>query len=271
MKTHLFFAALAPDVAHSPNADDMRIAFWVSLILVSLIVIALIGGLLMAVRRFRSTSSGPEPRRLSAGRGVIAKTAAAFGAIVLAVFIFGVITSAGVKQATADEGVEEIEIDAIAQQWLWRFEYPAQADGSFSEGIATVFSYSELVVPVDTLVTLNIDSTDVIHSWFVPALGPQIWAVPGELIETSFIADEEGLYHGRSTVFSGTSYPSMRGAVKVVSKDEYEDYIASLNTNLAAGQKAVEDSNESAEASEDFDATSSTDTAADETTSEGGN
>ena len=88
------------------------------------------------------------------------------------IFIFGVVVSNGVKDATAEEGVEEIEINAVAQQWLWRFEYPEQAEGSFSEGIATVFSYNELVVPVDTLVHLNIDSTDVIHSWFVPALGP---------------------------------------------------------------------------------------------------
>jgi heme/copper-type cytochrome/quinol oxidase subunit 2 len=249
----------------------MRIAFWVTLVVVTLIGLVLIGGLLAAVRRFRTTGASAKPRRLTAGRGVIAKAAAGLGAIVLAVFIFGVVTSAGVKQATAEEGADELEIDAIAQQWLWRFEYPAQADGSFSEGIATVFSYSELVVPVDTLVTLNIDSTDVIHSWWVPALGPQVWAVPGELIETSFIADEEGLYEGRSTVFSGTSYPSMRASVKVVSNDEYEDYIAGLNSNLAAGQKAVQDSVESAEASEDSDATATSDVAPDEATSEGGN
>ncbi len=271
MRTHLFFAALAPDVAHSPNAEDMRIAFWVSLVVVSLIGLLIMGGLIVAVRRFRSTGASEEPRRLTAGRGVIAKAAAGLGAVVLAMFIFGVVTSAGVKQATAEEGASEIEIDAIAQQWLWRFEYPAQADDSFSEGIATVFSYSELVVPVDTLVNLNIDSTDVIHSWFVPALGPQVWAVPGELIETSFIADEEGLYHGRSTVFSGTAYPSMRVSVKVVSKDEYEDYISGLNSNLAAGQEAVQESVASAAAAEDSDATSSTDIAPAEPASEDGN
>ena len=234
-------AAIAPDVAHSPNAEDMRTAYWVMLFLGSVVILGLIGGLLVAVRRFRSTGRADEPRRLTAGRGIVAKVAGALSAFVLAIFIFGVIVSDGVKQATAEEGTEEIDVKAIGQQWLWRFEYPAQAEGSFSEGIATIFSYSELVVPVDTKINLSIDSTDVIHSWFVPALGPQVWAVPGEITETSFIADEEGLYHGRSTVLSGSAYPTMRASVKVVSADEYEDYVAGQNAALSEGQAAVQE------------------------------
>ncbi len=243
-------AALAPDVAHSPNAEDMRVAFWVSLAIASVIVVALIAGLLLAVRRFRSTGPRDEPRRLTAGRGFVTKVAGGLSLLVLAVFIFGVVVSKGVNEATADEGAEEIEINAIAQQWLWRFEYPVEAEGSISEGIAAVFSYQELVVPVDTVVNLNIDSTDVIHSWFVPALGPQVWAVPGEIAETSFAADEEGLYRGPSTVFSGTSYPAMRVAVRVVSQDEYEDYLTGLNAELEEGRAAVMEAGDTAAESE---------------------
>jgi cytochrome c oxidase subunit II len=253
-------AAIAPDAAHSPNAEDMRTAYWVMLVLATLIGAGLIGGLLVAVRRFRRSGPGDEPRQLTAGRGVIGKVAAGFGALSIAIFIFGVIVSNGVKEATADEGAEEIEIDAVAQQWLWRFEYPEQVEGSFSEGIATIFSYGELVVPVDTVVHLNIDSTDVLHSWYVPALGPQVWAVPGELQETSFIADEEGLYSGRSTVFSGAAgYPVMRANVRVVSTEEYADYIEAKSSELQAGQEAVSEAQETENAAEDSDETASTD------------
>ncbi len=263
-------AAIAPDVAHSPNAEDMRTAYWAMLVLASVIGLALVAGLITAIRRFRSTGPRDEPRRLTAGRGVIAKVAGALSLLVLAVFVFGLVVSSGVRDATAEEGTEEIEVDAVAQQWVWRFEYPAQADGSFSEGIATVFSYQELVVPVDTVVNLNIDSTDVVHSWFVPALGPQVWAVPGEILETSFVADEEGLYTGRSTVFSGTAYPTMRATVKVVSADEYEDYIEGLNSALQEGQEAVQDAAETTEASQDSTATNPDDAAAEESESDGG-
>jgi cytochrome c oxidase subunit 2 len=257
-------AAIAPDVAHSPNAEDMRTAYWVMLVIASVIGVALVAGLLVAVRRFRSTDVAAEPRRLTAGRGVIAKVGAGLAVLSIGIFIFGVVVSSGVRDATAEEGVDEIEIDAVAQQWLWRFEYPEQAEGSFSEGIATVFSYGELVVPVDTVVHLNIDSTDVVHSWFVPALGPQVWAVPGEIQETSFVADEEGLYTGRSTVYSGTGYPVMRAHVRVVSQEEYKDYVEGLNTNIAAGQAAVREAAASAAAEQDSAATSSDDAAASE-------
>lgn len=251
-------AAIAPDAAHSPNAEDMRTGYWVMLVVATVLALGLIGGLVVAVRRFRSTGSEEEPRQLTAGRGFIAKVGAGLTALALAIFVFGVIVSNGVKQATAEDGAEEIEIEAVAQQWLWRFGYPEQAEGSFSEGISTIFSYGELVVPVDTLVTLNIRSTDVIHSWFVPALGPQIWAVPGETQELSFVADEEGVYPGRSTVFSGAAgYPVMRAFVRVVSAEEYADYIEDLNANLQAGQAAVREA-----AAAEADATDSEETAA---------
>jgi cytochrome c oxidase subunit II len=160
-----------------------------------------------------------------------------------------------VNEATAEDGAEEIDIDAIGQQWLWRFEYPRQVEGPFSEGIATVFSYGELVVPVDTVVNLNIDSTDVIHSWFVPELGPQVWAVPGEVQETSFRAEEEGTYESISTVFSGSGYPTMRATVRVVSAEEYESYLDDLTADLQEGQAAVAEANETEIASEDSQTT----------------
>ena len=243
-------AAIAPEEAVSPNADEMRTAYWVMLVVSIAVAAALIGGLLMAARRFRASGADAEPRRLEAGRGVIAKVGAGLTVLALAVFVFGIVVSDGVKTATAEEGAEEIEIDAIAQQWVWRFEYPVQVEGSFSEGIATVFSYQELVVPVDTVVNLNIDSTDVMHSWFVPALGPQTWAVPGEVQETSFLAEEEGVYKGVSTIYSGSGYPTLRPTVRVVSREEYDTYLEELTADLEEGQAAVADAFETQAATE---------------------
>ena len=73
-------------------------------------------------------------------------------------------------------------------------------------------------MPVDTAVVLNITSTDVIHSWSVPALGGQVQATPGDISQTWFKADEVGRYAGRSTIFSGTGYPAMSAWVRVVDR-----------------------------------------------------
>lgn len=137
-------------------------------------------------------------------------------------------TTAGTSQASP------LVIDAIAQQWLWRFVYP----GDQQPGQRT-FAYGELVVPVDTTVVLNITSTDVLHSWSVPALGGQVQATPGQVVQTWFKADEVGTYSGSSAIFSGTSYPAMRSWVRVVSVPEYQAYVSQLAKDLTAAQDYV--------------------------------
>jgi len=229
-------AAIAPDAAHSPNAEEIRTTYWVMVAVASLIGVALLAGLLIAARRFRARGDNPpEPRRLTAGRGVVGRVSAAFGALAVAIFVFGIVMTGDAREAEADDSADTLDIDVVGQQWLWRFEYP----DSQSEAIATVFSYNELVVPVDTTINLSIDSTDVIHRWFIPALGGQVQAVPGEITETSFRADEEGVYEGQSTQFSGTAFPAMRAWVRVVSQDEYEQYVAALAEDLTEAQREV--------------------------------
>jgi cytochrome c oxidase subunit 2 len=126
-----------------------------------------------------------------------------------------------------------LAINVIGQQWLWRFEYPGGVPGD------RVFSYGELVVPVDTAVVLHITSTDVMHRWFIPALGGQVDAVPGKTAETWFRADREGVYRGQSTFFAGSGYSSMRAWVRVVSPDAYQQYVEQQKLDLAAAQRYV--------------------------------
>ena len=86
---------------------------------------------------------------------------------------------------------------------------------------------------------LDVTSTDVLHSWWVPALGGQVQASPGDVSQTWFKADEEGRYAGRSTIFSGTGYPAMRSWVRVVSATEYQAYVEQLAADLSEAQDIV--------------------------------
>ena len=234
-------AGLGPDAGHSGGADSIRTAYWVMFVLTLLIGIALIAGLLVAVRTF-SRNDATEPRRLTAGRGVIARVGGGLAVLAVAIFVFGIVMTTDARDADADDSGESLDIKAVGQQWLWRFEYPRTEDTTASPGIANVFGYSELVVPVDTTVNLTIDSTDVLHRWFIPELGGQVDAVPGELAETSFRADEEGLYPGQSTEFSGTGFPAMRAWVRVVSQSDYDQYIQDLEADLTEAQSDVQES-----------------------------
>ena len=266
--------SLGPPEPHSPNAETISTTYWVMIGVTAIVLLAINAALIIAVLRFRERR-GREPSRFAAGRGALAPAAIVLGLAAAAIFAFGVVTTSdvrdieptgseglaetqtaqvgvkgappavlteGVESATGEEptggepsGTAPLQIDAIAQQWLWRFEYPGGQPGN------RTFSYGELVVPVDTAVVLNITSTDVFHSWWVPALGGQVQATPGDVAQTWFKADEVGRYPGRSTVFSGSSFPAMRAWVRVVTVPEYQAYIERLQRDLATAQGIVEE------------------------------
>lgn len=259
---------LGPPEPHSPNADAISGTYWVMLVIATIIIVAVNAALIAAVMRFRERR-GREAAQVEAGRGALLPVLGGLSVLALAIFIFGVVRTGDVRSVepsgpnglgaspTAQVGVNDagtrdaattaagsggeedlaltspLEIDAFAQQWLWRYEYPGGVPGN------RTFSYGELVVPVDTPVILNIRSVDVLHSWWVPALGGQVQATPGTSSETWFKADEVGVYSGQSTILSGTAYPAMRSSVRVVTVPEYEAYIEQLREDITAAQEAV--------------------------------
>ena len=246
-------SVLGPRAGHSPNADDIRTAYWVAIIVGALLIVAIHVFLIAALVRFRARR-GRSPRRFTAGARAFFRPAVPLVAVVVGLFVFGIVmtTKARDVQATGSEGLgadsallaqvnglsipptsHPLNINVIGQRWLWRFEYPGGRPGD------RVFSYSELTVPADTTVLLHISATDVTHRWFIPALGGQVDAIPGQEVTTWFRADQVGTYHGQSTSFSGSGYSVMRGWVHVVTPQQYQQFIARKRAGLARAQKDV--------------------------------
>jgi cytochrome c oxidase subunit II len=271
---------LSPPDPHSPNAETIHSTYWVTFVVVLVLIAVINAALIVAVLRFRERR-GSEPARVVAGRGALRPSLGVLGVLAFATFIYGIVQTNDARQSedagpdglsaapTAQVGVKglppisiteetesagggepisgqeptqtsPLQIDAIAQQWLWRFEYPGGTPGH------RTFTYGELVVPVDTPVVLNINSTDVLHSWWVPQLGGQVQATPGKTVQTWFKADEVGRYSGRSTIFSGTSFPAMRAWVRVVTVPEYTAYLEQLQKDLTAAQGIISEDQKAA-------------------------
>ncbi|HET6830957.1 MAG TPA: cytochrome c oxidase subunit II, partial [Solirubrobacterales bacterium] len=160
--------------------------------------------------------------------------------LTLILFVVGVIFTGKVNEvdaATADP----ITIQVDAQQWLWRYEYPVEEPSEDGFNVDAAYSYQELVVPVDTPITLEVSSVDVLHRWSVPALAPSADAVPGITNEVTFTATEPGTYEGASTRFSGPGYATMRTRVIVVEPDQYEQFVQDRSADIKAARKAVEE------------------------------
>ena len=92
---------------------------------------------------------------------------------------------------------------------------------------------NELVVPVDTKIRFVITADDVIHSWWVPALGWKQDAVPGIVNEAWTQIDEPGVYRGQCAELCGKDHGFMPIVVRAVSKDEYAGWLASMKQSDA--------------------------------------
>lgn len=244
-----------PRAGHSPNADDIRTAYWIAIAIAMLLLIGVHVFLVTVIVRFRARR-GRTPRRIVAGPGAFVRPAVPLCVLTAGIFVFAIVMAGRARdvEPTGPDGLgasaglvaqvgglkvpsdaKPLAIKVIGQQWLWRFEYPGGRPGD------RVFSYNELVVPVDTAVLLHVTSTDVMHRWFIPTLGGQVDAVPGKVADTWFRADREGVYRGQSMAFSGTSYPAMRAWVRVVSPEAYEAFVRQKRDDLAAAQEYVQD------------------------------
>jgi cytochrome c oxidase subunit 2 len=98
-------------------------------------------------------------------------------------------------------------------------------------------------VPVNRLVFLDVESVDVIHSYWVPQLGGKIDAIPGHTNKTWFKPVELGTFHGQCAEFCGVEHGDMRFNVIVDSPDQFQSWvksqqapIPSLSGDAAQGQ-----------------------------------
>jgi cytochrome c oxidase subunit 2 len=78
-----------------------------------------------------------------------------------------------------------------------------------------------MVVPLGMTVILRITSDDVAHSWWIPALGGKMDAVPGYVNKTWFKATKVGTYRGQCAELCGRNHANMTARVRVVPFDEY--------------------------------------------------
>ena len=86
-------------------------------------------------------------------------------------------------------------------------------------------SINTLYVPVGAVVDLKVVATDVIHSWWIPALGGKIQAIPGRVNHTWFMAEKAGTYEGQCAELCGVYHASMTARVVVESQAEYDAYV----------------------------------------------
>jgi cytochrome c oxidase subunit 2 len=244
---------ITPKTGGSPNADQIHSLYMIVLYLAAFVFVVVEGALFYSIFKFRAKKNPVAAQihgntRLEIGWTV----AAALILMVLTVVTFvklpsiinppnssadGLVLSASLDAPSPPNG-QKLTVCVQGRQYIWRYTYGAGClNNSFNEKLP--YSYTTMVVPEHTTVVLDIQSTDVIHSWWVPSLGGKVDAVPGYTTYTWFKALHTGKFHGQCAQLCGTGHAAMIAFVKVVTPAQYTAWTARQEELITAQNAQV--------------------------------
>lgn len=141
----------------------------------------------------------------------------------------------------------DLTIKVVGYQWYWHYIYPDHNDIEFDSVMISDENLkpdqkrlldvdNRIVIPENATVRFLITAGDVIHSFAVPSLGFKIDAVPGRVNETWTRVAKKGVYYGQCSELCGINHGFMPIAIEVVSKEDFDNWIASKNKVAANGE-----------------------------------
>ncbi len=242
----------------SPNAEEIDSLYKLVLIVAVVVFVGVEGALLYSLFKFRARRGAVPAQIRGNTRLEIGWTAgAAIILVVLSVITFakldtirnppntgsgglqladGVLLAAGPSKRVPPDG-RALNVCVNGQQYVWRYTYAANCEKA---PLDAPFSYEEMVVPINTTVTLEIRSQDVVHSWWIPDLGGKFDAVPGYTNHTWFNASEPGTYSGQCAELCGRNHANMTARVRAVPIAEYEQWLGEQRTAIRAANQAAQ-------------------------------
>ena len=179
---------------------------WFLLAIATLVTVVVVGVALWAALRPRLERPLPpppghyDPREHRTTRVVVGAVAATFAILFL---VLGVDFAVGRSIATAPDVENALRVKVTGYQWWWRIEYQDPRPDRM------VLTANELHVPVGRTVVVELESNDVIHSLWIPALGGKKDLVPGRRAVTWFRADRAGVLRGQCAEFCGHQHAHM--------------------------------------------------------------
>ena len=133
--------------------------------------------------------------------------------------------------ATCLRTAKRSKIVVVGRQYLWQYLYPI-GETEPHNGLGRPYAYEEMVVPTETTISLDVVSADVVHAWWVPALGGKVQAVPGYHNYTWFKIPTLGVFHGQCAFLCGRLHARMIATVRAVPPAQFEAWLAKKHKEL---------------------------------------
>jgi cytochrome c oxidase subunit II len=218
---HLADWGILPPVASDRAGDVDSVLFLFTLLAIPVFMFVVVFGIYSA-RAFRSEGRPTD--------GVLPVVHPRFSPIWLVVsillvtflYVFGLYF---LNTVQASAGPSALEVQVNGEQWLWNYTYPQYNNvGS-----------TELELPVGHPVNFTITSTDVQHSFWIPAFGIKQDAVPGEVTHISVTPSVIGDYVVRCAELCGLYHAYMETPVHVVSQADFDAWVAKQQPSAPSG------------------------------------
>ena len=194
-----------------PAAAEMARLWWILFWTAAVVAVVVFTLLYVAVSRARREPS----RSWREGRGTafVLVGGGVIPAVILTAMTF--LTLTGLAVFDRPPSATDITIDVTGHMFWWEASYQG-------EGFTTA---NEIHIPVGRPVTINLESADVIHSFWVPQLHGKIEMVPGRTNTMYLEADEPGAYFGKCAEFCGVQHANMEFLVIAQEESEFEAWL----------------------------------------------
>ena len=202
------------------QAELFVFIFWFGLFVLA-VVTGVLGYTVVRYRQ-RGDDDGSVPDQVH-GVAWLEATWTAAPAVILVIIGIPTVGLIFSQESRVDPGQEDLVVNVTGYQWWWEFEYPEL-------GITTA---NELHIPVGRRVVLDLNSGDVLHSFWVPRLAGKRDLIPNQDNQLWFIADEPGAYRGHCAELCLGAHAYMRLYTVAHTEEEFADWVASFR---AAGQ-----------------------------------
>jgi cytochrome c oxidase subunit 2 len=219
----------APVPPESPNAEGISQSWWfVTAFVVAIFVLVevLLVTFIVRYRRRGRARDADGAQIHGANRLELAWTVGPVVVLfVIAAFVFAKLP--GIQDVpAASGGRENLVVEVTGTQFTWEYRYP--------NGVVTA---DRLRAPEGRTVELKVTAPDwdVIHSWWIPALGGKIDAIPGRVNTTWFRAERTGVFQGQCAELCGLYHAKMLAAVEVLPAAEFDSWLAERETQQEAG------------------------------------
>jgi len=197
---------MPPFTPQSSQAKAISDLFLITLGIGGLIFLIVLVLVIVAIFRYRARPGQKEPKAVYGNRRLEMTWIIIPGIILVVILALMIGTMQRADPAVAAGRQPDLII--IAHQWFWELHYPK----------LNVNTANEIHIPVGKPLYVEIRSADVIHSFWVPALGRKIDATPGFTTHTVLEADQAGTYLGSCAEYCGTEHAWMK--IRVIAEPQ---------------------------------------------------